>query len=74
MANGRKRQRAVRGRSARSCSRQNILGTRTNYQVTREHAGRAIVEYNTLSKRLGVSLLYRGRQSRARRPTAKVAS
>jgi hypothetical protein len=37
---------------------QNILRNRTNYQFTREHAARSILEYNTLSRRMSVSLLY----------------
>lgn len=37
---------------------QNVIRNRTNYQFTREHAARSIVEYNTLSRRISVSLLY----------------
>jgi hypothetical protein len=37
---------------------QNVLRNRTDYQFTREHAARSIVEYNTLSRRARVSLLY----------------
>lgn len=37
---------------------QGVVRNRTNYQFTREHAARSIVEYNTLTRRLGVSLLY----------------
>ncbi|MFN2445582.1 MAG: carbohydrate binding family 9 domain-containing protein [Vicinamibacterales bacterium] len=37
---------------------QNVLRNRTNYQFTREHAGRSILEYNTLSRRVSISLLY----------------
>lgn len=38
--------------------RQTILRNRTNYQFTRDHASRLIAEYNTLSRRLSLSLLY----------------
>lgn len=37
---------------------QRVFRNRTNYQFTREHAGRSIIEYNTFSKRLSISLLY----------------
>jgi hypothetical protein len=37
---------------------QRVYRTRTNYQFTREHAARAIVDYNTRSRRMSVSLLY----------------
>lgn len=37
---------------------QDLYRNRTNYQFTREHAARSIVEYNTLSRRVSVSLLY----------------
>jgi hypothetical protein len=37
---------------------QDVWRNRTNYQFTREHAARSILEYNTLSRRLSVSLLY----------------
>lgn len=38
--------------------RQTIVRNRTNYQFTRDHASRVIAEYNTLSRRLALSLLY----------------
>jgi hypothetical protein len=44
--------------TTRELFNQNILRNRTNYQFTREHAARSIVEYNTLSRRATVSLLY----------------
>ncbi len=34
------------------------MRNRTNYQFTREHAARSIVEYNTFSRRLSLSFLY----------------
>lgn len=37
---------------------QDVFRNRTNYQFTREHAARSIVEYNTLSRRVSISLLY----------------
>jgi hypothetical protein len=37
---------------------QDVVRNRTNYQFTRVHAARSILEYNTLSRRLSVSLLY----------------
>jgi hypothetical protein len=37
---------------------QNVYRNRTNYQFTREHATRSIVEYNSLTRRLSVSFLY----------------
>lgn len=42
----------------RALFNQDILRNRTNYQFTRAHATRSIIEYNTLSRRVGVSLLY----------------
>lgn len=44
--------------SGRELFDQDIWRNRTNYQFTREHAGRSIVEYNSLTRRLSVSLLY----------------
>jgi hypothetical protein len=35
-----------------------VVRNRTNYQFTREHGARSIVECNTLSRRLSISLLY----------------
>ena len=37
---------------------QDVVRNRTNYQFTREHAARSILEYNTLSRRVSISLLY----------------
>jgi hypothetical protein len=37
---------------------QRVVRNRTNYQFTAAHAARAILEYNTLSRRASVSLLY----------------
>lgn len=37
---------------------QTVVRNRTNYQFTREHAGRSIAEYNTLWRRVSISLLY----------------
>jgi hypothetical protein len=44
--------------SGRELFDQTVLRNRTNYQFTREHATRSIVEYNSLTRRLSVSLLY----------------
>jgi hypothetical protein len=44
--------------SDRRLFNQDIVRHRTNYQFTREHAARSILEYNTLTRRLSVSLLY----------------
>lgn len=44
--------------SGRELVDQDIVRNRTNYQFTREHAARSIIEYNTFSQRLSVSLLY----------------
>jgi hypothetical protein len=35
-----------------------VIRNRTNFQFTRDHAGRAIIEYDWLRRRLSVSLLY----------------
>jgi hypothetical protein len=53
-----RRPRAAPFGSGRELFNQDVARNRTNYQFTREHAGRSIVEYNTLSRRLSVSLLY----------------
>ena len=47
---------------------QRVIRTRTNYQFTRDHASRLIAEYNTLSRRVSVSLLY----SYTPRPTTAI--
>ena len=48
--------------------RQTIYRNRTNYQFTRDHAGRVIAEYNTFIRQLSVSVLY----SWTPRPTTAV--
>ncbi len=47
---------------------QQVIRNRTNYQFTRDHASRVIAEYNTLSRRVSVSLLY----SYTPRPTTAI--
>lgn len=44
--------------TGRSLVGQDIIGSRTSYQLTRAHAARAIVDYNTFTRRLGLNLLY----------------
>jgi hypothetical protein len=50
--------RIVEHESGRELVDQAIVRNRTNYQFTREHAARSILEYNTFSRRFSVSLLY----------------